>query len=270
MSLSQDERADYYRLVDKLAQRFGSVRQQNKWLGKFEARKRQQGESIAALGDDLRQMAQKAYRKLDTLAQEALALNQLYKSISLEMKSKCIDKECETVATAVDIVEKHEAIFELNDKKKPSIVRQLTANDYSLDNTDRNVSDEDFYTVHSINSKATPLNQGPRPQISQSDTLLLKQISDRIANLEGSLLLKSQNHYNYNQQPRFDSNSRSVKACYHCNSPDHFIRDCPKRNRPSNNEYYQRNNSSGQSHRNVGSRGDNLTSNNQGNGRPSA
>jgi hypothetical protein len=49
-------------------------------------------------------------RKLDTLAQEALALNQLYKSISLEMKSKCIDKECETVATAVDIVEKHEAI----------------------------------------------------------------------------------------------------------------------------------------------------------------
>jgi hypothetical protein len=39
---------------------------------------------------------------IDTLAQEALALNQLYKSISLEMKSKCIDKECETVATAVD------------------------------------------------------------------------------------------------------------------------------------------------------------------------
>jgi hypothetical protein len=49
---------------------------------------------------------------------------------------------------------------------------------HTSDNTDRNVSDEDFYTVHSINSKATPLNQGPRPQISQSDTLLLKQISD--------------------------------------------------------------------------------------------
>ena len=28
LSLSQDERADYYSLVDKLAQRFGSVRQQ--------------------------------------------------------------------------------------------------------------------------------------------------------------------------------------------------------------------------------------------------
>ena len=74
------------------------------------------------------------HRKLDTLAQEALALDQLYKSISFEMKSKCIDKEFETVATAVDIIVKHEAIFELNDKKKPNIVRQLTANDYSLDN----------------------------------------------------------------------------------------------------------------------------------------
>jgi hypothetical protein len=183
------------------------------------------------------------HRKLVTLAQEALAINQRYKSISLKIKSKCIDKECETVATAVDIIEKHKAIFELNEKKRPNIVRQLTANDYSLDNTDRNVSDEDFYTVHSINNKATPLNQGPKPKISQSDTILLKQISDRIASLEGSLLLKSQNHYNYNRQPRFDSNSRIVKACYHCNSPDHFIRDRPKRNRQSNNEYYQRNNS---------------------------
>ena len=96
------------------------------------------------------------------------------------MKSKCIDKECEIVATAVDIIVKHEAFFQLNDKKKPHIVKQLTANDYSLDNTDRNVSDEDFYTVHSINNKATPLNQGPKPQISQSDTILLKQISDRM------------------------------------------------------------------------------------------
>ena len=157
--------------------------------------------SIAALGDDLRQMAHKAYRKLDTLAQDALVLNQLYKNISLEMKSKCIDKECETVATVVDIIDKHEAIFELNDKKKPNIIRQLPANDYSLDNTNRNVSNEDLYTVHSINTKATPLNQGPKPQISQSDTILLKQIGDRIVNLEGALLLKSQDHYNYNRQP---------------------------------------------------------------------
>jgi hypothetical protein len=35
------------------------------------------------------------------------------------------DKECETVETALDIIEKHKAIFELKDKKKPNNVRQL-------------------------------------------------------------------------------------------------------------------------------------------------
>lgn len=45
-------------------------------------RKRSPGESIAVLGDDIRQMAQRAYYNLDALAQEALALNQLYKVIS--------------------------------------------------------------------------------------------------------------------------------------------------------------------------------------------
>jgi hypothetical protein len=46
------------------------------------------------------------HKKLDTLAQEVLALNQLYKSISLGMKSK-YSQECETVETTQDIIEKH-------------------------------------------------------------------------------------------------------------------------------------------------------------------
>ena len=64
------------------------------------------------------------HKKLDTLAQEVLALNQLYKSISLGMKSK-YSQECETVETTQDIIEKHKTIFELKDKKKPNNVRQL-------------------------------------------------------------------------------------------------------------------------------------------------
>jgi hypothetical protein len=50
-----------------------------------------------------------------------------------------------------------------------------------------------------INIKTIPLNQGQKPQISPS----LKQITDRIANMEGSILLKSQNNYHY---PRLDKN----------------------------------------------------------------
>lgn len=49
--------------------------------------------------------------KKDARAQEALALNQLYKSISLEMKCRCIDRNCSTIAQAVDIIERYESIL---------------------------------------------------------------------------------------------------------------------------------------------------------------
>ncbi|VDI55928.1 Hypothetical predicted protein [Mytilus galloprovincialis] len=42
-------------------------------------RRRMAGESIAEVGDDIRQLAQKAYYDLDLAAQESLALNQLFK-----------------------------------------------------------------------------------------------------------------------------------------------------------------------------------------------
>ena len=52
MSRSKGERAGHYIPVDKLAQQFGSVRQHNKWLSKFEDRKHQQGKFISTLEDE--------------------------------------------------------------------------------------------------------------------------------------------------------------------------------------------------------------------------
>ena len=63
-------------------------------------------------------MSQKAYSNLDPRAQEALALNQLYKSISLEMKCRCIDKNCKTVADTVEVIERYKAILGEGDTKK--------------------------------------------------------------------------------------------------------------------------------------------------------
>ena len=119
ISLSSREKSTYDDLALQLGYRFGSTRQQNRWLSRLESRTRQTGESIAALGDDLRQMSQKAYPNLDCVAQEALAVNQLYKSISLEMKCRCIDRNCTTVAQAVDIVERYEAVLgDTGDRRK--------------------------------------------------------------------------------------------------------------------------------------------------------
>ncbi|KAL3874194.1 hypothetical protein ACJMK2_037240 [Sinanodonta woodiana] len=110
ISLSSEEKKSYKALIRQLVQRFGSTRQQSRWLSRLESRKRLTGEPIAALADDLRQMSQRAYVNLDSRAQEALALNQFYKCISLEMKCRCIDRECQTVAQSVEIIERCEAI----------------------------------------------------------------------------------------------------------------------------------------------------------------
>ncbi|KAK6176416.1 hypothetical protein SNE40_014706 [Patella caerulea] len=103
LNLSLREKRRYASLVKELSHRFGSILQHGKWMTKLEGRRRKADKSIAELGDDLRRMAQRAYPEFDAKEQEALALIQLYKTIGLEMKCRCLDRDCRTVAQAVDM-----------------------------------------------------------------------------------------------------------------------------------------------------------------------
>ncbi|CAC5404805.1 unnamed protein product [Mytilus coruscus] len=178
MSLSLDERRTYH----VLTQKFGSSKHKNRWLSKLEG----PGESIAEVGDDIRQLAQKAYYDLDLAAQESLELNQLFKVISVEMKCRCIDKECQTIADAVDVIERYESILGDVDKKK-STIRAVESKDIA-----GHMSEKDY----------------------QSN---LQALQDRIAKLE-------QGHGNR------DTKRAYTGRRYSCNSPDHFMRNCPHKN----------------------------------------
>ena len=62
---------------------------------------------------------QKSLLQSRFVAQEELALNQLYKVISLEMKCGYIDKDCQTTFEAVDVMERYEAMMgDYSDYKK--------------------------------------------------------------------------------------------------------------------------------------------------------
>ncbi|KAH3730340.1 hypothetical protein DPMN_056323 [Dreissena polymorpha] len=72
-SLPVAEKRSYKLLTNRLKQRFGSKRQQNRWLSKMQNRMRGKTETIAAFGDEIRLLSQKAYSTLDQEAQEMLA-----------------------------------------------------------------------------------------------------------------------------------------------------------------------------------------------------
>ncbi|KAH3875034.1 hypothetical protein DPMN_038293 [Dreissena polymorpha] len=112
MSLTYDERRNYCTLTTRLSERFGND-SKHKWLcrNKLENRLRAKGESIASLADDLRQLCQEAYSHLDHRSQEKLALKQLYKLVSTEMKCRCMDHKCLTVNEAVSVIERYESIL---------------------------------------------------------------------------------------------------------------------------------------------------------------
>lgn len=202
MSLSGEDKQSYPHLVSKLNQRFGSTRNQNRWLSKLEMRKRLPGESIAVLGDDIRQMAQRAYHNLDCLAQEALALNQLYKVIPVEMKCRCIDKDCQTVADAVDVIERYESIMADSTDKKKMNVRAIECDE----------------------EKSRYLRKGNSDFLPGNDSFAsaLKQLMTRIDRLE---------HNNTSQASQNDAPYQNKRTgnCYICDSPKHFMRSCPNR-----------------------------------------
>ena len=112
-SLPIRDKRSYRSLLARLEQLFGSARQQSKWISRLQARVRRPGESIAALGDDLLLMAQKAYISLDANAQAMLAVQQFYKAVPLEIRCRIMDKDCTSVSEAVDVVERYEEL--LND-----------------------------------------------------------------------------------------------------------------------------------------------------------
>ena len=215
MSLSPDDRRTYQTLTHKLDQRFGSTKHKNRWLSKLEMRRRTPGESIAEVGDDIRQLAQKAYFDLDIAAQESLALNQLFKIISVEMKCRCIDKDCQTIAEAVDVIERYESIVGDGDRRKS--------------------------TVRAVESTET---EGHRRQNNDTQDDV-KELLNRIEKLEQGKRNMDTNRRN-----------RNTGRCYICNSPEHFMRNCP-------NKQYQ-----GRTRGNFRSnQGNNNTFNNQGNDR---
>ena len=210
MSLDAHDKRSYTALIYKMKQRFGSSQHAIKWLNQLESRQRKSGESITALGDELRQLAKKAYRHLDSNAQETLALNQLYKLIPVEMKCRCIDHDCQSIHEAVDVIERYEAILgEASVERKKSSLR-------NIDHVTENKNDD--------------------PSIPG----ILKKLDARLEKLETlSFVQQIAGRENTPKQQRKPAPvNRNNRCCFFCASPDHMVRDCPEKARQGSKQRY--------------------------------
>ena len=192
MSLDPYERRSYDLLVFKMRQRFGSSLHASKWLNQLEARQRKPGENMAALCDDLRQLSKKAYVQLDSQAQEAIALNQLYKIIPLEMKCRCVDNDCRSLHEAAAVVDRYEAI--LGDSSSRTYARGNNVRAIDTSGVDDSVSG------------------------------ILHKLDSRLEKLESIALVQN--------KPPVPGQRQNERRCYSCNSLDHLYKQCPVRNNP--------------------------------------
>ena len=199
MTLMPAERSSYHTLVVKLGLRFSNARQQPMWISRLEARVRRQNESMAELGDDLRRMSQRAYSSLNNEAREMLALNQFFKSVSPELKYKCISKNCTSVTQAVSIIELYEGI--LGEDSSKNLVCQATAE------PDRNSEAKESFRYNIDDNNL----QG-----------ILRQLQTCI-----EMLNRQGNTQARGDQGHRDRNGQGL--CYICFSPHHLQRDCPNR-----------------------------------------
>ena len=123
-------------------------------------------------------MAQKAFCNLDDTAQELSAHNHLYKVVSVEMKCRCIDKNCQPFSDAADVIDRYQVILGENTNRKKQQVRAAKSVDESSDHKQ---------TLTLAHSQITDPCE------------LLQEISARLERLERNGK-KSSNHlcFNYN------------------------------------------------------------------------
>ena len=125
-TLPENVKNDYRLLIASLQGRFGSTSKHTQyWMTKFAERTRKSEEPVAAFADEILLLAQKAYPR--DMTQENLnqvALQQLYKSLEPETKWKCIEKKCESIWEAVEVVETYEMFAKGGGRKA---ARQVTA-----------------------------------------------------------------------------------------------------------------------------------------------
>ena len=126
-TLAETTRESFPKLTDALGQRFGSAREAMVHQAALENIRRKPGQTIPALGQEIRRKVRLAYPGADLAAQEALAINNFRRAVTDATQRMFIcNSEPKTLDKAMEAALRAEAYESLEeDREKPRRVRQI-------------------------------------------------------------------------------------------------------------------------------------------------
>ena len=239
-TLPEITRDSFTELTESLGKRFGAAREATIHQAALEGTYRRPGQTIPALGQEIRKKVRLAYPTVDMEAQEALAISHFRRAITdatqrmfiCNSEPKSLDKAMEAALRA----EAYEAIEEGRDR--PRRIRNITPS------TEQQEIDE--LRAKIANLEKTQEEQNRRPWNRPYEQPRVRQLLNSPANSQEQLRKEKEKiicyrcnrpgHRTIECKTRLPPTSSGPLTCYNCGRQGHLARSCRQNTTTSGRE----------------------------------